>query len=105
MLLTNWILENENNMKKAGKIIGGVFIALIFVVVAGALMNLLLGILIILGMVCSQNLVGVPAIADFDEDAVSSSVLRVDDRILAIDGMRVYPTTDISTGFSRSPDD
>lgn len=77
----------------------------IFVVVAGALMNLLLGILIILGMVCSQNLVGVPTIADFDEDAVSSSVLRVDDRILAIDGMRVYTTTDISTGFSRSPDD
>lgn len=77
----------------------------IFVVVAGALMNLLLGILIILGMVCSQNLVGVPTVADFDEYAVSSSVLKVDDRILAIDGMRVYTTTDISTGFSRSPDD
>lgn len=76
----------------------------IFVVVNGALMNLVLGVLIILGMVCSQELVGIPVIADFDKDAVSNAYLQEGDRILAIDGMRVYTTTDISTGFSRSED-
>lgn len=76
----------------------------IFVVVNGAIMNLVLGVLIILGMVCSQELVGIPVIADFDKDAVSNAYLQEGDRILAIDGMRVYTTTDISTGFSRSED-
>lgn len=76
----------------------------VFVVVAGAVMNLILGVLIILGMVCSQKLVGTPVVADFDKDAVSNAYLEQNDRILAIDGMRVYTTTDITTGFSRSAD-
>lgn len=76
----------------------------VFVVVAGAVMNLILGVLIILGMVCSQELVGTPVVADFDKDAVSNAYLEQNDRILAIDGMRVYTTTDITTGFSRSSD-
>lgn len=76
----------------------------VFVVVAGAVMNLILGVLIILGMVCSQELVGTPVVADFDKDAVSNDYLEQNDRILAIDGMRVYTTTDITTGFSRSAD-
>lgn len=76
----------------------------VFVVVAGAVMNLILGVLIILGMVCSQELVGTPVVADFDKDAVSNAYLEQSDRILAIDGMRVYTTTDITTGFSRSAD-
>ncbi len=76
----------------------------IFVVINGALMNLILGVLIILGMVCSQELVGIPVVADFDKDAVSNAYLQQGDRILAIDGMRVYTNTDISTGFSRSSD-
>ena len=72
----------------------------VFVVVAGAVMNLILAVLIILGMVCSQELVGTPVVADFDKDAVSNAYLEQNDRILAIDGMRVYTTTDITTGFS-----
>lgn len=76
----------------------------VFVVVAGAVMNLILGVFIILGMVCSQELVGTPVVADFDKDAVSNAYLEQNDRILAIDGMRVYTTTDITTGFSRSAD-
>lgn len=76
----------------------------VFVVVAGAVMNLILGVLIILGMVCSQELVGTPVVADFDKNAVSNAYLQQNDRILAIDGMRVYTITDITTGFSRSAD-
>lgn len=76
----------------------------IFVVVAGALMNLVMGLVIIAVMVSSQNLIGMPVVADFDEDAVSLQTLMKDDRIKSIDGMRVYTATDVLTGLSRSQD-
>lgn len=76
----------------------------IFVVVAGAFMNLLLGLLIISIMVCNQSLIGTTSIAKFDNNAVSSSTLLVGDKIKSIDGMRVYTSTDIMTGLTRSPD-
>lgn len=75
-----------------------------FVVVAGAFMNLLLGLLIISIMVCNQSLIGTTSIAKFDNNAVSSSTLLVGDKIKSIDGMRVYTSTDIMTGLTRSPD-
>lgn len=79
--------------------------ARIFVVVAGALMNLLLGFIIVLCIVCSQNLVGTATVAKFEEDAVSiKSGLQVGDEIKIIDGMRIYTPTDVQTGFSRSSD-
>lgn len=74
----------------------------IFVVVAGALMNLVMGLVIIGIMVSTQNLIGLPVVADFDENAVSSQTLMKNDRIKAIDGMRVYTATDVFTGLSRS---
>lgn len=78
----------------------------IFVVVAGALMNLLLGLVIVFIIVCSQNLVGTPEIAKFEDNAKSQSTgLQVGDVIKSIDGMRVYSTNDISTGLTRSADD
>lgn len=77
----------------------------IFVVIAGALMNLLLGFVIVAILVSSQSLVGTPTVAKFDDKAVSSSVLMTGDTIKSIDGMRVYTPTDVSTGLSRSDDD
>lgn len=77
-----------------------------FVVVAGAVMNLVLGFIIVLIIVSSQNLVGTPQVAKFEENAVSQSTgLQVGDVIKSIDGMRVYTTNDISTGLTRSADD
>ena len=76
----------------------------IFVVVAGALMNLVLGFIIVAIIVCSQNLVGTTTIARFDENAKSSQVLMVGDEIKSIDGMRVFTSTDVSTGLTRSAD-
>lgn len=79
--------------------------ARMFVVVAGAVMNLVLGFLIIVCIVSSQNLIGTPTVAKFDENAVSaSSGLQVGDTIKSIDGMRVFTSTDVETGLSRSPD-
>ena len=77
----------------------------IFIVVAGAVMNLILGVVIVAIIVCSQNLIGTTTIARFDENAVSAQTLQKGDSIKSIDGMRVYSSTDIATGLTRSTDD
>ena len=78
----------------------------IFVVVAGALMNLLLGFIIVFVIISSQDLIGTPQVAKFEDNAMSQSTgLQTGDVIKSIDGMRVYTTNDISTGLTRSPDD
>ena len=77
----------------------------IFIVVAGAVMNLILGLIIVSVVVCSNNLVGTTEIAKFDKDAVSSQTLQSGDKIKSIDGMRVYSATDVTTGLTRSADD
>lgn len=80
--------------------------ARMLVVVAGALMNLLLGFLIIVCIISNQNLVGTTTVAKFDDNAVSaSSGLMVGDTIKSIDGMRVFTATDVEIGLTRSPDD
>lgn len=76
-----------------------------FVVVAGALMNLILGFLVIAIMLSSGGLIGTTEIAKFDDKAVSSATLKQGDIIKSIDGMRVYTSTDVTTGLSRSGDD
>lgn len=79
--------------------------ARMLVVVAGAVMNLILGFVIILCLICSQDLVGTTTVGAFAENAASSqSGLMLDDRIKSIDGMRVFTSTDVQTGLSRSPD-
>lgn len=76
-----------------------------FVVVAGAVMNLILGFIIVLIVVCSGKLVGTTEIAKFEDNAVSQSYgLKVGDKIKSIDGMRVYTTNDVTTGLSRCED-
>lgn len=77
----------------------------IVIVVAGAIMNLILGLVIVLIMTGSQNLIGTPTVAKFDNNAVSATALKAGDTIKAIDGMRVYTPTDVATGLSRSADD
>ena len=76
----------------------------IFVVVAGALMNLVLGFVIVGIMVGSNDLVGTTVIAKFDKNAKSSQTLMAGDKIKSIDGMRVYTSTDVTTGLTRSAD-
>lgn len=77
----------------------------IFVVAAGAIMNLILGFIIVLIIVCSQNLVGTTQVAKFENNAVSAqSGLQAGDVIKSIDGMRVFTTNDVQTGLSRSAD-
>lgn len=76
-----------------------------FVVVAGAVMNLVLGSIIVLVIISSGNLVGTTEIAKFEDDAISRSYgLQVGDKIKSIEGMRVYTTNDVTTGLSRCED-
>ena len=75
----------------------------IFVVVSGALMNLLLGFIIVLIITASSSLVGTTEIAMFEDNAVSQiSGLQKGDVIKSFDGMRIYTTNDVSTAFSRT---
>lgn len=93
--------ESESEDSFSSKKVG----ARIFVVVAGAVMNLILGLLIVLCIMCSQNLIGTTTVAKFDETAVSPSYgLQSGDEIKVIDGMRIFTATDVQTGLSRSAD-
>lgn len=76
----------------------------IFVVVAGAFMNLVLGLVVISIMVSTQSLIGTTTVAKFEDNSLSSQTLEVGDKIKSIDGMRVYTSTDVTTGLSRSVD-
>lgn len=91
--------DDENSFDKKG------VLQRIFVVVAGAVMNLILGFLLVSLVVSSSELIGTTTIAQFDEASVSSSVLQQGDVIKSIDGMRVYCSTDVVTGLSRSADE
>lgn len=75
----------------------------IVVVIAGALMNLILGFVIVAIMISSQSLVGTTTIAKFEDNAVSANYLQKGDIIKSIEGMRVYTPTDVGTGLSRTP--
>lgn len=100
-------MEGEDEASsEAGSFSSKSVLARMLVVVAGALMNLLLGFLIIVCIISNQNLVGTTTVAKFDDNAVSaSSGLMVGDTIKSIDGMRVFTATDVETGLTRSPDD
>lgn len=93
--------ESDENGSFSKKSVG----ARLFVIAAGAVMNLILGFLIIVCIVASGDLIGTPTVAKFDDQATSAaSGLQVGDTIKSIDGMRVYTSTDVETGLSRSPD-
>lgn len=76
------------------------------IVVAGALMNLILGfILMVLLLTTSTDLIGTNTIKEFYPDAVSSQYgLQVGDRFVEIDGHHVWSELDLSFLMSRSRD-
>ena len=76
------------------------------IVVAGALMNLILGfILMVLLLTTSTDLIGTNTIKEFYPDAVSSQYgLQAGDRFVENDGHHVWSELDLSFLMSRSPD-
>ena len=76
------------------------------IVVAGALMNLILGfILMVLLLTTSTDLIGTNTIKEFYPNAVSSQYgLQAGDRFVEIDGHHVWSELDLSFLMSRSQD-
>ena len=60
------------------------------IVIAGPLMNLILGFLLMTVLVFGQGTLASTTVAQFRENAVSSEKLEVGDRILEVDGTRVH---------------
>lgn len=78
-----------------------------FVVAAGAVFNLILGLIIVAIIICSSDLVGTTRVHSFDENAVSvNSGLMVGDEIVEINGRNMYTSNDIAYAFTAvTPDE
>ena len=76
----------------------------ILVVVAGAVMNLVLGFLIVLIITANQSAVASTTIAVFDSQATSNSALKENDEILKINGSPVRIDYDIIFSLVRDTD-
>ena len=81
---------NQKNWKK------------MIIISAGAVMNLILGFALCLTLVCSEDAITSKKISTFYDGAVSSSVLELDDEIVAIDGKRVFSSYDITFLMQRN---
>ena len=72
------------------------------IVVMGATFNLLLGLVIIAIILMPDKAFASTTIADFNENAVSAqSGLEVNDKILKVDGRKIYTTYDLSYAFTN----
>lgn len=89
--------ENAFNRKKVWQ--------KIIIVAAGAVMNLILGVVIVATVLSMEDLIGTNRILEFHEGALSQQTgLKVGDEFLEIDGHRVFSDTDISFLMGRSDD-
>lgn len=89
--------ENAFNRKKVWQ--------KIIIVAAGAIMNLILGVVIVATCLAMDDLVGTTEILQFEENAISHQTgLEAGDRILEIDGHKVFSDMDISFLMTRSDD-
>lgn len=75
------------------------------IVSAGAIVNLILGFLIVMLMLSQESLIGTPQINQFYPDAMTQqSGLQEKDKILKINGRRVYSQYDLGFLLSRDKD-
>lgn len=68
----------------------------IIIVVAGAVMNIVLGFILMMVTLIPNSQFTSTTISKFDKEAVSSSALKVGDSIVSINGYRVYTAQDLS---------
>lgn len=66
------------------------------VILAGPIMNLILGFIVAVIMVCSMEYIPTTTIHSFEEQSVTSEYLLSGDEIISIDGMRIFTDRDIS---------
>lgn len=77
----------------------------IIIVSAGAIMNLMLGLLLMLIILSQQEYFASTSVSKFADNSVSSQHgLKVDDKILSINGYKVKTDKDLTFAFSTAPD-
>ena len=74
----------------------------IIVILAGPLMNLILGYIVVVISLVTAPAMASTTIYQFKDQSVSSSQLRENDRIIAVEGMPVFSVTDISYKLQNS---
>ena len=75
------------------------------IVVMGAVFNLLLGVIIVAIILAPTDRFATTTIAEFSENAVSvQSGLKENDKILKVDGRRIFTTYDLSYAFTNVND-
>ena len=77
-----------------------------FIIVAmGAIFNLLLGLIIVGVSLAPESRFTSTVVAEFDENALSEqSGLQIDDKIIAVDGRKIFSTYDLSYAFTNVED-
>lgn len=77
----------------------------ISIVIAGIVMNLILGFVLILINVCISGPITSTTISAFDENAASNKTgLQEGDKIVSVNGMRIFTANDISYQFMNDTD-
>ena len=74
------------------------------VLAAGAIMNLILGLIVVFVVLNMQPNLGTVKVSSFRNEAVSSEALHVDDEIVRINGSRIRIDNDISFALVRDED-
>ncbi len=74
------------------------------IVAAGGVINLIMGVIIVAVMLTQTDLIGLPQIHSFEENAVSSQQLQAGDKIEKINGKRVFSEYDLSFLMQRDKD-
>ncbi|MBQ2848509.1 MAG: site-2 protease family protein [Clostridia bacterium] len=93
--------ESENERAFSNKPVWQRFI----IVAAGGVVNLIMGVIIVAIMLCQSELIGLPQIHSFHENAVSSQHgLQVGDKIKKINGKKVFSEYDLSFLMARDKD-
>ncbi len=101
------VMDGEDSEEQAPGTLSGAPIGWrALILAAGALMNFLVGFLIVLLLLLPQKQAAVPVIESFADGFPSQgeSQLLEGDRIVKIDGYRILLTSDISTALSRGDD-
>lgn len=75
------------------------------IVVAGVFMNMILGLILLMIQTGSSDAIVTTTISKFEENALSHKTgLEVGDEIIAINGMRIFTSTDMSFKFMNDED-
>lgn len=72
------------------------------VILAGPLMNLILGFIVVIVSLCTSEAIASTTIAVFQEQSVSNQYLMENDEILSIEGMTIFSLSDVSYKLQSS---